>query len=304
MTAGQVKAKSGRKVWWRCSAGHEWLARVSSRSNGSGCPRCAGRLLTPLPDAIAAQWHPTLNGSLTPDQVSAGSARRVWWLCAVGHAWQTRPTVRVGGSGCPTCAGRPLTTARKEPIPSEVAAQWHPTRNGTLTPDQVTAGSNRRVWWQCSAEHEWEASVYNRARGDQCPMCAGYHRRPLPHDLTGEWHPTRNGTLTPDQVTAGSRRKVWWQCSAGHEWEAVIKVRIRSAGCPQCDGRLLALGAELMAQWHPTRNGTLTPDRVTAGSSRKVWWRCSAGHEWEATINNRSRGSGCRMCRARGVVRP
>ena len=29
---------------------------------------------------IAAQWHPTLNGELTPFDVREGSTDRVWWL--------------------------------------------------------------------------------------------------------------------------------------------------------------------------------------------------------------------------------
>ena len=28
---------------------------------------------------------------------------------------------------------------------------------------------------------------------------------------------------------------------------------------------------DLAAQWHPTRNGPLTPDAVRAGTSAKVW---------------------------------
>ena len=53
---------------------------------------------------------------------------------------------------------------------------------------------------------------------------------------------------------------------------------------------------ELAEEWHPTRNGDLTPDQVTPRSSRKVWWRCSRGHEREATIYNRTRGTGCPDC--------
>lgn len=37
-----ISFRSGRKVWWKCrECGHEWRAKVSSRSNGSGCPACA-----------------------------------------------------------------------------------------------------------------------------------------------------------------------------------------------------------------------------------------------------------------------
>jgi hypothetical protein len=57
----------------------------------------------------------------------------------------------------------------------ELAAQWHPTRNGNLRPEDVTAGNNKKVWWKCNVadDHEWEATVSNRTLGTGCPCCAG-----------------------------------------------------------------------------------------------------------------------------------
>ena len=53
-----------------------------------------------------------------------------------------------------------------------------------------------------------------------------------------EWHPTKNGALTPDHILPGSRKKVWWRCSSGHEWQAVVYSRTgaQSSGCPFCTG--------------------------------------------------------------------
>jgi len=51
-----------------------------------------------------------------------------------------------------------------------------------------------------------------------------------------EWHPTKNGFLSPKDVVPGSTLKVWWQCSHGHEWENIIRRHI-SAGCPDCNKR-------------------------------------------------------------------
>jgi hypothetical protein len=50
-------------------------------------------------------------------------------------------------------------------------------------------------------------------------------------------------------------------------------------------------------EWHPSKNKFLTPRDVTPGSSsKKVWWKCNKGHEWEGLIKDRSRGSGCPEC--------
>ena len=83
--------------------------------NGSGCPYCAGRKALPgfndlatLEPKVAAQWHPTLNGGLTPSMVTAGSHRKVWWACSAGHAWKAAVYARAGPqkNGCPVCAGK------------------------------------------------------------------------------------------------------------------------------------------------------------------------------------------------------
>ena len=45
------------------------------------------------------------------------------------------------------------------------------------------------------------------------------------------------------------------------------------------------------------KNNGLTPADVMPNSDKKVWWKCSQGHEWQAMIGNRHRGNGCTICR-------
>src|SRR6266851_5044227 len=113
---------------------------------------------------LAAEWHPTKNGDLTPASVTSGSGKKVWWRCRVDptHEWQSTITNRVQGNGCPVCAGRVATsTTSLRVLRPELATEWHPNKNGNLTPDAVTPGSNKKVWWRCSIDpsHEWEALV-------------------------------------------------------------------------------------------------------------------------------------------------
>src|SRR4051812_40158952 len=109
----------------------------------------------------------------------------------------------------------------------QLAKQWHPRRNGTLTPKDVMKGCHLRVWWIClnalaCCAHEWEASVYNRATlGNGCPVCA--HQRTCPThtsidalrpDLAAQLHPTRNGELTRFNLAVNSSKKIlWWICA-------------------------------------------------------------------------------------------
>ena len=186
--------------------------------------------------------------------------------------------------------------------------QWHQEKNGTLTPDMVSYGSQQKVWWRCAQGHEWQSAPYARTtRGSGCPYCAGKRIAPgmaldaqYP-DIAAQWHDTKNAALTPGQVLPGSHRSVWWQCDQGNEWKALVKSRVEGSGCPVCANRKVIPGEndlgtsapELAKQWHPTKNGSLRPEHVISGSTRKVWWRCSRGHEWQATIHSRVTGRGC-----------
>ncbi len=266
---------------------------------------------------IARQWHPTKNGELTPDRVTPFSNKKVWWLCEKGHEWMAIIGSRNKSSGCPYCSGR---RAGKEHnlliLHPGTAKQWHPTKNGDLTPDKVAPRSGKKVWWLCEKGHEWEAIIANRTIGSGCPFCAkiyvadDYNLKVLNPRLAKQWHPTKNGNLTPEEVTPGINKKVWWMCEKGHEWEGRISVRNKGAGCPQC-ARIFAtdeynLGVThpfVAKQWHPTKNGDITPGKVTRCSNIKVWWMCDKGHEWEANIANRSRGRGCPYCAGRKPIK-
>jgi hypothetical protein len=124
--------------------------------------------------------------------------------------------------------------------------------------------------------------------------------------LSREWHPTKNKNLTPKDVTTGNNNKAWWLCSKGHEWPAVIQSRSRGAGCPYCIGlyaseenNLQVINPKLAEEWHPVKNGNLTPKDVLPKSNKKRWWRCTNGHDYQASVISRSRGKRCPDCPTR-----
>jgi hypothetical protein len=210
---------------------------------------------------MAKEWHPEKNGNLTPEDVTHGSCRKVWWMCKYGHEWQAVVKGRKKGSGCPVCFQKRATQEFNLRVKyPEIANEWHPEMNGNLTPEDVTPGSSKKVWWKCKCGHQWQAQVNARKKGTGCPVCAG--RRPGPDhnlrvlypEIATEWHPEKNGNLTPEDVTPGSNKKVWWLCENGHEWETVVKGRTsRGTGCPLCDRKRPGPDRKLP--------GNLPPDR-------------------------------------------
>lgn len=113
-----------------------------------------------------------------------------------------------------------------------VAATWHPERNGTLTPDQVSSGNGRRAWWRCAAGHEWEEVVSSRRstiprwkQGDPaaCRQCTGFrvpYTYPCGHTVQ----------ITPEKA-AGLAAKPYPRCYPCHTewWETTGKAELSAA---------------------------------------------------------------------------
>jgi very-short-patch-repair endonuclease len=319
LTPSDVSTGSGAKVWWKCSEGddHEWESTILSRNYyGSICAICSSKklvlsncLATRFP-GIAKQWHPTKNGDLTPYDLFPSANKKVWWKCdkANDHIWQSSPNSRTNTQGsCPMCNGRYVVKSNcLATLNPKLAKEWHPTKNGNLTPFDVTEKSGKKIWWKCDKgeDHEWKTTSGMRMVGTNCPVCKGKKvglsncLAKLNPNLAKDWHPTKNGNLTPFDITENSAKKVWWKCDKAkdHEWLASPNGRINS-GCPMCSSLyatksncLATLNPKLAKEWHPTKNGDLTPNDVTLYSNKKVWWKCTNGddHEWLAVIATRN----------------
>ena len=265
---------------------------------------------------LVSEWSDK-NLPLTPDDISFGSNKVVWWRGKCGHEWQTSVKARSHGENCPICSGSRVIEgindlATKYP---EIAAEWS-TKNLPLKPTMVSAGSHKKVIWVDKLGHEWTASVKSRVQGSGCPYCshnlvlAGFNdlasRFP---EIASEWS-ERNLPLTPDKVTAFKNTRVWWKCHLGHEWYTLISTRSGGSQCPYCSGIKLLIGFNDLATKYPTlakewseRNLPLTPDMVNEKSTKNVWWKCrTCGYEWKSVVRARAKGSLCPVCADRTVL--
>lgn len=124
-------------------------------------------------------------------------------------------------------------------------------------------------------------------------------------ELIEQWS-ERNLPLTPDKITYGSNKVVWWKCrECGNEWQSVVYARIKGTVCPVCADRAVMAGyndlattdANLLSEWDYEKNKDISPDKISRNSTRSVWWKCSLGHSWKAKISERTiEGKGCTVC--------
>lgn len=279
-------------------------------------------LITLFP-SLAEEWDYQNNRGKKPEDFLPHSNYNANWICKSGHRWQARINNRVNKlSLCPYCSGM-------KPIPGEtdfssmypcLSKEWHPKKNGDLSPKDVTAKSNRKVWWLCpDCGFEWLSRIDHRVAGRGCPFCAGSIVIPGNNDLqtfyprlTLEWDKEKNVPLTPEHVSLGSSKRVWWKCSVcGYSWQTTIQKRVKhNSGCPVCNGKacgpgindIATLAPALAKEWDYEKNFGTIPQEVALHSNKMIHWKCKHGHEWLASPNNRAKGEGCPYCAGKALL--
>lgn len=270
-----------------------------------------------------SEWDFVRNTPLLPSEFSHGSKKKVWWKCSIGHSWIASICKRARSMrGCPYCSGN--KTDPKESLAvnfPEIARDWHPAKNGSLTAFNVRSFSGRKIWWQCPVadDHKYQCRIADRTNAKSgCPFCRGrlasstYNLTISFPEISSEFS-LNNDKLACD-VTPQSIKKYSWLCPKGHEYTATPYDRTRSDGkntsCPYCSNRKInhennfeARFPKVANEWDYNKNGELRPNQFFPFSQTKVWWKCKAEHSWKTTISLRSRGTGCRQCQLRGSSR-
>lgn len=311
----KVGGGSNKKLSWKCTFGHKWTAIVNSRtSQNNGCPICGRKillkgfndLLTLSPEIAneASGWDPS--------EVIYGSARKFEWKCVKGHTWLASVRNRLhGGTGCPTCSNNQITSGVNDlrTMYPDIAAEadgWDPSK--------VSPGSEAKLSWKCliDGRHKWEAKVYSRKHGTNCPYCSNQKTLPGVNDLLTT-HPELASQAVdwdPSLYTSGSMNIVYWRCEkfADHIWKASIKSR-KNSGCPYCSHNTLLSGFNDFATRYPVLAKEAygwNPSQFISGSGTKLEWQCitDQSHVWKTTITSRILGSMCPTCNPLGGFNP
>jgi tRNA(Arg) A34 adenosine deaminase TadA len=247
--------------------------------------------------------HPELakeaNGWDT-SKITAGSGKKMSWKCPLGHLYESVVVSRAGATqtNCPVCSGNKVLPgfndfASKFPEIAKQANGWDPT--------QFSSNSNYRKEWRCSQGHIWITAIASRARGSGCPYCSGQKVMAGFNDLlflNPELAAQASG-WDPSSVAPQSNINREWKCAQGHIWNSKPADRHRGNGCPVCSGQKTLTGFNdietLFPELAKEANGW-DPKVVGPGSKKKLSWKCSLGHIWEAVVYSRKSGNGCAVC--------
>jgi hypothetical protein len=298
-------AGSNKKVNWQCELGHIWVAQVSARLRGNGCPSCANKIVVAGFNDLATS-HPDIASQANgwdPTTITFGSDKKKMWLCERGHEYSSTVASRCSGQGCPYCSGQKCLPgfndlATTHPHLAAQAVGWDPTA--------YSAGAHNKLSWRCDSNHEFQAQIANRTIGTNCPICAnktvlaGFNDLATTHPLIAN---EANG-WDPTTLVFGSNKKVGWKCAEGHEWHAVVTSRASGGrACPYCSGNKVIKGFNDFATINPNLLHEIDgwdPSEIAAFSDRKLAFICEHGHRWKTSAKNRSIGRACPSCAKTG----
>ena len=249
--------------------------------------------------------------------LGCGSSKPVKWRCPKGHVYTARPYNRTNAkhpTGCPVCSGKAVVAGENDLAttdPDVAALLADPSLARTLT-----RASNKKVEWRCDEGHAWAAPVSRLTmQRSRCPYCSGRYAVAGKSDLATT-HPGLAAEMVDQglatRLKAGSHKKVEWRCGKGHIWTNTINNRVEhDQGCPYCSGRYAVAGKSDLATTHPEYARTLVDaglaTRLSAGSDKRVEWRCSANpeHTWTTGVRNRLQSpvdKGCPVCNNKRIV--
>ena len=174
-------------------------------------------------------------------------------------------------------------------------------------PSTVTKGTKQKKDWKCQKGHLYHSTVNHRtSNGSGCPVCKNKKVLAGFNDLQTKFSDIASEAYGWDAstVVAGSRQKKIWKCNEGHLYSATVKNRTSNGtGCPVCSGKQILVGFnDLQTKFSDIASEAYgwDPSTVTSVSGQKKDWKCKEGHIYDATVANRTNGSGCPTCAEHG----
>jgi very-short-patch-repair endonuclease len=324
MTPKTIKPFSHKKVWWKCSMGHEWQTVLYQRTKSkyiSRCPECIKpvseevNLETKFPN-IAKEWHPTKNAKLKPNQLSYGSKVKVWWKCSMGHEWKTTLNSRTSrNSGCQKCSKRNQSSRSEIRILAELKTIFenvvHRSKINNIEVDIFIKDINFAIEYDGSFFHKDKILSDRKKNLNLNSMGIKVLRvRHLPLKKINN----EDILVKKDELTKLDLNKIFKVISKFSSENIKIKINrylkskkfkaerkykffLSYFPSPFPENSALKLYPNLEKDWNFEKNFPLTLENFSPYSADKLWWKCKKGHEWEAQLRNRTgRSSGCPYC--------
>jgi len=189
-------------------------------------------------------WDFEKNNELGFDiwEMTKGIDKRIWWYCDFcDESYLTKVKSKVIQVNYKHCSIKNINHSNSIYFTDyELALEWHPTKNGDLTPHDVTCSSGKKVWWLGKCGHEWEAKMSDRTHGNNCPYCADYKALKGFNDMWTTNPKLASLLANPKdgyKYMQASGKPVDWKCPSCGEIiksKSIASVKRRGLSCPSC----------------------------------------------------------------------
>ena len=309
-----ITSNSNKKVWWKCSKGHEWLAKISNRNYGNGCPICSSEKHTSFPEFALLYYLKKSDLDAVHSYRENGYELDIYIpsrKTAIeydGYFWHKNKAAEdlVKNQKCESDGIKLYRIREGLPSLNSSSNDFVIQKNQKDLPEKIQEIIYQIIGTPIIVDLEKDSIYIEELREYTEKESSILFINPK---IAQEWNTEKNGNLKPEHFAASSHKKVWWKCSQGHEWKETLSNRSRNVGCPYCAGKRVLVGyndiqtlnPKLAKEWNYLKNGNLKPEDFTIKSGKKVWWKCKNGHEWQARIANRNNHS-CPYCSGRYAV--
>ena len=329
------------KAAWKCiECGHSWQAEIKSRTLlNAGCPKCGFvkvSIAQSRPKKLAdveyfckenhlewllTEWD-SENNQLRPNEVARSSSKRkVAWRCSkCGHRWERTPNGRIrvfedgriSISECPVCIKEKQTSFPEQAIYYYVLQAFSDTING----DTAAVGMELDVYipsLMTAIEYDgyaWHQDTKKDIRKNE--WCKDYGIRLIRVREKGCPVLENDGLSAMIDIVPNNRNDLARVLSdlcnilgitADIDLNRDEPLIMALYQKQKFKNSIAYLYPELVKEFHPYKNGTLTAADINKSSGRKVWWLCSVcNHEWAAAVSSRTAGHGCPACSGRVLI--
>lgn len=219
------------------------------------------------------------NNIESKNEISSHSHKSVWWVCEQQHRWKQSPHGRshltpegdVVYTPCKICSRKQLLKRYNDlaTICPNLANEFDKDKNSPETASDYLSRDSSFVWWKCSRNHSWHASIRTRVIDRTgCPYCsnrkilAGFNDLATTDpEFASMWDINKND-ISPTEITRRSRKKFWWICQeCGESFSATCDdiIRHQSKKCRECAMKALesTVAKEMKGYCAENLNGVL-----------------------------------------------
>lgn len=251
----------------------------------------------------------SLNNGIKVVGTYVNNRTKILHKCLHGHRFEMNPNNVLFGQKCPYCSGRKVCFDNcLATINPELIHEWHPTKNSSLTPYDVTSKSNKKAWWKCSTcGHEWETKILSRSYGTNCPKCCTYgaeskskSQEEFIKEIVGIYGENTYEFLTNYKNNRDKIKTKHKKC--GYIWNVAPYVLLRNKVgndvCPLCNCTIPYNTESFKERIFNLVGNEYTVVGVYVNDSTKIKMKHNkCCHEWDITPNKFVRGRRCPICR-------